>query len=328
MNLQHSDNSENQPIDENERQFQEDLANKIDRTAFDPKQDKGERRRLRKKYRSLIGETESSKRELAQTTSEALDDTIARGNKLFKNVRNPLEAMLDSRFMTLTADITAQKARNASIGNAAFDADEFISKVKRFGTAANARELDDLDWKQLGLRAAEHSDRVMSIDFMLGPLKTEKKERKTAGRRNIIRMDTDAVQPTQLNETDLHNQENETSANVNEIYRLLSEKGPYNYLIFITNPASFSQTVENIFYVSFLIRNALAEIDDSTGEPILSICSPPTEDQIANGVTKSQLIMDMDMALWKEIIHTYNLQSSIIPTRTKSPLAATGAKWY
>lgn len=58
MNIHHSDNSENQPADENEQQFRADLANKIDRTAFDPKQDKGERRRLRKKYRSLIGETE------------------------------------------------------------------------------------------------------------------------------------------------------------------------------------------------------------------------------------------------------------------------------
>lgn len=149
-----------------------------------------------------------------------------------------------------------------------------------------------------------------------------------------------------MDETDLQNQENETSANVNEIYRLLNENGPYNYLKFVTNPTSFSQTVENIFYVSFLIRNALAEIDDSTGEPMLSksclywirlkthlfmilgICSPPTEDQIADGVTKSQLIMNMDMALWKEIVYTYNLQSSVIPTRTRSPLAVTGTKWY
>lgn len=58
MNFQYSDNSENQPIDENEQQFRADLASKIDRTAFDPKQDKEGRRRLRKKYRSLIGETE------------------------------------------------------------------------------------------------------------------------------------------------------------------------------------------------------------------------------------------------------------------------------
>lgn len=32
----------------------------------------------------------------------------------------------------------------------------------------------------------------------LGPLKTEKKERKAAGRRNFIRMDTDVVKPTQV----------------------------------------------------------------------------------------------------------------------------------
>lgn len=81
-------------------------------------------------------------------------------------MRNPLEAMLDSRFMTLTADIATQKARNANIGNSAFDADEFISKVKRFGTKADSRELDDLDWEKIGFRGAAHSDRVTSIDFM------------------------------------------------------------------------------------------------------------------------------------------------------------------
>jgi hypothetical protein len=46
-------------------------------------------------------------------------------------------------------------------------------------------------------------------------------------------------------------------------------------LKFIINPASFGQSVENMFYLSFLIRNGLAnmeiEEDEETGEEELWI---------------------------------------------------------
>lgn len=73
----------------------------------------------------------------------------------------------------------------------------------------------------------------------------------------------------QLQESDIQQQENETLKNVNAIWRILDERGQTNYFQFVTNPESFSQTVENIFYVSFLIRNGVAEIDDSSGQPLL-----------------------------------------------------------
>lgn len=73
-----------------------------------------------------------------------------------------------------------------------------------------------------------------------------------------------------MQQGDIQNQDNETSNNVNGIYNILSEVAPINYFKFVTNPASFPQTVENIFYVSFLSKSGVVEIDDSTGEPILS----------------------------------------------------------
>lgn len=56
------------------------------------------------------------------------------------------------------------------------------------------------------------------------------------------------------------------------------------FLPFIINPDSFSQTVENLFYFSFLIKEGIAavEMDDDQeseffGEPIVcKWCSPPT----------------------------------------------------
>lgn len=72
-----------------------------------------------------------------------------------------------------------------------------------------------------------------------------------------------------------------------------------NYFEFITNPESFSQTVENMFYVSFLIRNSVAGIDDTSGQPILSTRTYPTMDELAGGLNKKQIIMSLSIPLWK-----------------------------
>ncbi|CAG8514130.1 19608_t:CDS:2 [Racocetra fulgida] len=124
-----------------------------------------------------------------------------------------------------------------------------------------------------------------------------------------------------LEERDIERQENETTKNVRNIWNILAEKSPINFFEFIVNPESFGQTVENLFYLSFLVRDAKVNIDDDG-----ACCEPPTGDDYAEGLIKKQLVMGIDMNTWKELIEVYNIRVSAIPTRQScTPISG---KWY
>ncbi|KAI9246679.1 Nse4 C-terminal-domain-containing protein [Phascolomyces articulosus] len=299
------------------------IAEKTDRTKYDPSQNKEERRQIREELRRLSKKMEENKRSLLQADNDGLNEGIQMQNEVYARIKNVSEATIDSKLLVMTADLGAQKARNLKLDNDLFNADEFVSKIKTLGGSRSK-----LDWTRIGNRAFEYNQRAHTIDFMLGPLSVEKKQRKTVRQVRIIKNKEDLVQPTQLQEGDIAQQENETSANVNQIYKILDENGPINYLEFITNPESFSQSVENMFYVSFLIRNAVAEIDDSSGQPILTTRAPPAPEELAEDLTKKQIIMSLDIPLWKDIIDTYGIRSSIIPTRPRRQQSMTSTRWY
>jgi hypothetical protein len=92
-------------------------------------------------------------------------------------VKNPTEATLDSTVLRNVSSISAQKARAMKLGSAAFDIDDFVSKLAifmggRHELADDASELDEIgdsvmDWEKVGRRALAKSRRVPVMGFML-----------------------------------------------------------------------------------------------------------------------------------------------------------------
>ncbi|KAI8056378.1 Nse4 C-terminal-domain-containing protein [Thamnidium elegans] len=302
-----------------------------DREEYDPKQCEEERRELRIKYRQLTEEALEKRRELvAQDSGDGLLRFVSKSNVLFKNVKNTQEAVLDSKFLVLASDLNSQKTQSIQIGDSVeVNLDELVAKVITFSSEGPNHIADTcLDWELIGQKASTFGKRVHTMDFMLGPLSFQRKELKRTRTGKLTKNKEDLVMPTKLKESDIKEQENETSNNVNTIYQILSQVGPVNYFKFVTNPESFSQTVENIFYVSFLARSGVVGISTETGQPILDLRDAPNVTSIEDVVNKKQIIMGIDIKDWNDIVKTFKITKSYIPTRQFTDKVAGGTEWY
>nr|CAG8550609.1 13243_t:CDS:2 [Entrophospora candida] len=283
--------------------------NIIGSNIYDPDQDKNEKRWLRKEYRSLIEETE----EYLRPDSDGLEKNIAKANELYEKVKNTHEATLDSRLLVLSSDLGLQKARRMRLDNNCFDTEDYISKVVGRLKVRNADNEDYYDWKKIGKLAAQSTLRVPTTGFILGPLSIEQKERQKTVRRVLEKHEKDLKTPVELKENDIRRQENETTRNVRMIYDVLGESQPINFFNFIINPHSFGQTVENIFYLSFLVRDGKVSIDDDSGQPILRF----DQETIGDGNRYGHLEGELSSQV-------YGINESVIPTRESNQVGNDG----
>lgn len=119
-------------------------------------------------------------------------------------VKNPQEAVLDSKFLTASAEMNAQKAKNITIGDEhEVNIDDFIGKViSASKDGIRHREDECLDWEHLGKRASAFGKKAHTMDCFLGPLKTECKQVKRSQVSRLVKNIEDLVEPTKVK---LHN---------------------------------------------------------------------------------------------------------------------------
>ncbi|KAJ1665160.1 hypothetical protein IW140_003567 [Coemansia sp. RSA 1813] len=292
----------------------------------DVEQSSSERRNLRSQYRSLLSDATTRKNEYLSGNTDLLIEDLERANALYQGVNTTTEGVLDSYFLRLSADIGAQRAHQMRVDSAAFDSLDYIEKVREalYGSTGNADEQQMLgaspNWGGIGDIASQFSRQPPRFSCIYGPLMTEVKARKARVKRQSIdgRANRGAAQEANIEtmgESDVKKQENQTTKLVLKIHKILAQVGPINLFELVINPSSFSQSVENIFYVSFLIRDGKAFIDDESGQPMIEACEPPQQDDYLSGLTKKQLIFSLDHSTWREITDVYNIKSSIIPER-------------
>jgi hypothetical protein len=104
----------------------------------------------------------------------------------------------------------------------------------------------------------------------------------------------------QVSESEIHQTENETTSNITAIYNRLAQVEPIPLLKFILNPRSFSQTVENLFYTSFLVRDGRLAIEEEDEELVCCTAEPPDAKQLhEEDCSRIQNVFHLDLPTWK-----------------------------
>lgn len=184
-------------------------------------------------------------------------------------------------------------------------------------------DIDDdaqlLRWPELGALVAGFAQSTPSLDCLAGAMVATPKEKKVRAQRAKKEKPGEKVEPESITDTKALEMEGQTAKRVAIAKKKLEQAKVKNFFEYIVDPESYSQTVENLFHLSFLVRNGMAAVDlDEAGQPALEPKSPPDDDDYAQGLEKKQCVVRLDYDMYQNLIKAYDIQRSFLPHRTKS----------
>lgn len=291
------------------------------------------RRELRSKYRDLINSVQQNREDMLCPSNNKLTEVLEEANKLFKDVTQTREAALDAQLLVVATDLGKEKASQLFSEGNSFDPSVFAEHLLSFmglnrledgeeeeqnGVAADGYLPQDA-WHGLARRAECCFRTAPTFHYMMGSFYAEPPppKQRVERQRKAPSKEAKRIMPTQLKKMDDSHQE----ATEREVERILGylksyyqddPNSPISYFEFVIDPKSFSRTVENIFHMSFLIRDGFARMYlDSDKLPCIE---PVEEGDAENGETtaRKQCIVSLSPKTWKELIEAYDITDTMI----------------
>ncbi|KAL1550018.1 non-structural maintenance of chromosomes element 4 A-like [Salvia divinorum] len=287
------------------------------------------RRVLRSKYLTFKNRICDERDDISKLDSHKFRTFIEEVDSLHQLVQKPREQVADAEalFDITNTLVTSVKAYN----NDGLTPSDFVSCLLRdFGQEGGPSSNQN---EQSGLIRWEDIGQVVSVVFssapgcctMIGPMNTELKERKTVVHRKRAKP-TKNSRPEEL-END-SGEKTDTDKNMATMFNILRKNRKAKLENLILNRKSFAQTVENLFALSFLIKDGRAEISvDGTGRHLVSPKNAPSADAIQSGESAySHFIFRYDFKDWKAMLDSVAAGEELMPHRLESNEARSNAE--
>ncbi|TYH86118.1 hypothetical protein E1A91_D01G019500v1, partial [Gossypium mustelinum] len=170
-----------------------------------------------------------------------------------------------------------------------------------------------VDWKKIGIEFSDASRSSRGCRTMIGPMDTQMKQRKA--RRKRARL-IENEQPAEVDDTDIKKKTN-TDINMATMFDILRKHRIVRLEQLVLNRNSFAQTVENIFALSFLVKDGRADIKlDEKGIHLVSPKNAPTATAIASKeVVYNHFVFRFDFKGWKLMKDYIEVGHELMPHR-------------
>ncbi|ODQ59564.1 hypothetical protein WICANDRAFT_78212 [Wickerhamomyces anomalus NRRL Y-366-8] len=281
--------------------------------------------------------------EQAREHLEKINAAFAERQKL-KSSHKTLE-VYDSRNLLDGGDLMDIALRNIKLGTSGgvLNVEEFTRRMKTFllKTAIQYDNEDDdpenyydkkhefrkFNWFQFGTFLYSRGNKAPTTSHLLGPLEIEKKIRQFKARVAEIPVGKQ-VTAEKVSGDDINGKSiNQTPNSVQECFKVFHEKShgaEINIFKFFINPHSFSQSIENMFFTSFLIRDGRLILgEDEDGYPTIAELPPLPQDPKEREKVllerrdrpSNHIIFQLEYDSWKNLIEKLNITESYLPHR-------------
>ncbi|KMT14390.1 hypothetical protein BVRB_4g071700 [Beta vulgaris subsp. vulgaris] len=285
---------------------------------------------IRSHYLAVKNIINGEKEEICKGDSSRFQKILGEVDKLHELVTNPREQITDAETLLDMANTLVTTVRSYSKDG--FTPSDFISSLIREFAAAGRQGVENdrvsIKWDAIGVLVCPIFKKGLGCPTMNGPMNTQVKQRKFAVRKRRTRLTGSAAKPEQL-ENSGSDQKKDTDKNMATMFNILRSKRRVSLENLILNRFSFAQTVENLFALSFLVKDGRAEIAvNDKGTHLVSPKNAPLSDLVAFGqVLYHHFVFRFDFKDWKLMVDSVASGEELMPHRyqVSTPLSQADA---
>ncbi|KAJ9697857.1 hypothetical protein PVL29_007130 [Vitis rotundifolia] len=219
-----------------------------------------DRRVLRSRYLAVKNLISDKRDDISRAGSDKFKSIISEVENLHQFVQKPREQVADAEALLDIANTLVTSVKSQT--NAGVTPSDlvtcFLSKYGQHGggfTTENPR----IHWKKIGIVVSPIFRKGQGCCTMLGPMNTELKQRKVPVHQKRSRQPTESTRPEELNNYGEEHR-SDTDKNMATMFEILRRKKQVKLESLMLNRKSFARTVENLFALSFLVKDGRAEV--------------------------------------------------------------------
>jgi len=291
--------------------------------GFDEQTD-AEKRQVRRKLRDMYEKLQARREKFtAGEDSEEFASVLKEANEILAQVKGTQEAIEDAKMFKLLCQSVREMSEDTNTNEKKFHADEFCSHIGRYinaSTGHSGLQVTRSQLVSLGEKTSAKFRRTPTLTFILGAIDTEPPESRPAKERKIGRKadNRDKIATKTVIHEKSQASEQKTDRLVNSTRKLLETayrqggKKPVNYFQFVIDPESFGNTVENMFHVSFLVKQRVCRlsVDDKIDLPVLEPMLGRAEGEEER--SKNQAVISISYQDWEDIKEALDITEAAI----------------
>ena len=268
------------------------------------------REEVRRCLHKLLGWLQENRELLQNIDNQHLTGIMEQADDLFHKVDSTKEMMIDSKIMLTITSIARIQALQMSANLVNFRPEDFAMNLKKkMGLDSDSR-VTARSLVRLGRKLKPQVHRSPALTFMHGALATSdpgpkevKERRKPKPNLSSALKETVTVTRTAGREDSSTTTEELVVAALRSLVRAFRDNGdqPVDYFPFVLHPTSFAASVENMFHVSFLVKEGRAGlgVDRGTGRPCIWPVAVREQSQ-ASG-SSSQVVINLTVRDWRRL---------------------------